>query len=118
MISMRCDHPDIEKFITIKSDLQKVNYANISIRVTDKFMQAVENDLDWELYFTRPETGECITKTVKAKELFELICKQNWDYAEPGVLFWDRISNYNLLNNNDEFEYAGVNPCAGHSRRM
>lgn len=112
MISMRCDHPDIEKFITIKSDLGKVNYANISVMVTDAFMWAVENDKDWTLCFYRPETDELIGKTVKARDLFNLICEQNWNYAEPGVLFWDRISQYSLLGNNPEFKYAGTNPCA------
>ena len=112
MISLSCDHPDVEKFITVKSDLNKVNYANISVRVTDDFMKAVENDDNWRLHFERPETGEKIEKIVKAKELFDLLCKQNWDYAEPGILFWDRIESYNLLNNNPDFEYAGVNPCA------
>lgn len=110
MISLSCDHPDVEKFITIKSDLDKVNYANISVRVTDEFMRAVRNDKDWTLKFERPETGETIEKVVKAKDLFELLCKQNWDYAEPGILFWDRIENYNLLSNNPDFHYAGTNP--------
>lgn len=112
MISMRCDHPDIKKFITVKSDLNKVNYANISVMVSDDFMIAVVNDDDWTLRFERPETGEVIEEVVKAKEIFDLLCAQNWDYAEPGILFWDRICNYNLLNNNPEFEYAGTNPCA------
>ena len=112
MISMKCDHPDIEKFITIKSDLNKVNYANISVRVTDEFMDAVQHDNDWELSFTRPETGEVISKTVKAKNLFNLLCEQNWNYAEPGILFWDRIEQENMLNTHPDFEYAGTNPCA------
>ena len=112
MISMPCDHPDIKRFITIKSDLNKVNFANISVMVTDDFMKVVESDGDWKLHFERPETGENIEETVKAKELFDLLCRQNWDYAEPGILFWDRISGYNLLNNNPNFEYAGTNPCA------
>lgn len=112
MISMRCDHPDIEKFITIKSDLNKVNYANISVRVTDDFMTAVQHDNDWELSFTRPETGEVISKTVKAKDLFNLLCEQNWNYAEPGILFWDRIEQENMLNTHPDFKYAGTNPCA------
>ena len=112
MISLRCDHPDIEKFVTIKSDLGKVNYANISVMVSDAFMRAVQNDKDWVLYFERPETGERIEKTVKAADLFKLLCEQNWNYAEPGILFWDTISKYNLLGNNPEFKYAGTNPCA------
>lgn len=112
MISMRCDHPDIEKFITVKSDLGRVNYANISVMVSDAFMEAVETDSDWTLQFHRPETDETVTKVVKAKDLFDLICEQNWNYAEPGVLFWDRIEGYNLLANDPEFRYAGTNPCA------
>lgn len=112
MISMRCDHPDIKKFITIKSDLNKVNYANISVMITDSFMEAVEANGDWKLSFVRPETNESIEEIVKAKDLFNLLCEQNWNYAEPGMLFWDRIENYNLLSNNPNFKYAGVNPCA------
>lgn len=112
MISMSCDHPDIQKFITVKSDLKKINYANISVRVTNKFMEAVENDDDWLLHFERPETGEQIQEKVKAKDLFNLLCAQNWDYAEPGILFWDTIRERNLLNTTPDFEYAGTNPCA------
>ena len=112
MISISDTHPDLEKFITVKSDLNKVNYANISVRISDAFMKAVEEDKDWELKFERKETGEVISKTVKAKELFRKLCEQNWNYAEPGMLFWDRINNYNLLSNTKSFKYAGVNPCA------
>ena len=112
MISISDTHPDLEKFITIKSDLNKVNYANISVRISDAFMKAVEEDKDWELKFERKETGEVISKTVKAKELFRKLCEQNWNYAEPGMLSWDRINNYNLLSNTKSFKYAGVNPCA------
>lgn len=112
MISISCTHPDLEKFITVKSDLGKVTSANISVRVTDKFMVAVRNDEDWELSFRRDATGEEIKRTVKARDIFDLLCKNNWDYAEPGILYWDRIANWNLLSNDPEFEYAGVNPCA------
>lgn len=112
MISMPINHPDIEDFICIKSDLNKITQANISVRVDDKFMNAVKNNEDYELTFTRPENGESITKTANAKELFHKICEMNWNYAEPGVLFWDRITNHNLLVNDDRFEYAGTNPCA------
>lgn len=112
MLSMPVNHPDIEDFIYIKSDLNKITQANISVRVDDKFMNAVKNNEDYELTFTRPENGETITRIVNAKELFHKICEMNWNYAEPGVLFWDRISNHNLLVNDDRFEYAGTNPCA------
>ena len=112
MLSMPVNHPDIEDFIYIKSDLNKITQANISVRVDDKFMNAVKNNKDYELTFTRPENGENITRIVNAKELFHKICEMNWNYAEPGVLFWDRITNHNLLVNDDRFEYAGTNPCA------
>ena len=111
MISISCDHPDIEDFITIKSDLDKITKANLSIRVTDRFMKAVENDSTYTLSFTREETGEEIKKTIKAKELFDKFCYMNWDYGEPAFLFWDRVKSYNLLSEDDAFEYAGVNPC-------
>lgn len=112
MISIDCTHPDLEKFITVKSDLNKVTSANISVRVTDRFMVAVKNNEDWELYYKRNETGEEIKKTVKARDIFDLLCRNNWDYAEPGILYWDRITNWNLVSNDKDFEYAGVNPCA------
>lgn len=112
MLSMPVNHPDIEDFIHIKSDLNKITNANISVRVDDSFMEAVKKNENYELTFTRPESGEVISKTVNAKELFHKICEMNWNYAEPGVLFWDRIANHNLLVNDDRFEYAGTNPCA------
>ena len=112
MISISCDHPDLEEFIEIKSDLNKINKANISIKITDDFMKAVINKSKYTLSFTRKETGEVIEKEVDAYEIFKKICQMNWDYAEPGVLFWDRITDWNLLSKDEEFEYAGTNPCA------
>ena len=112
MISLACDHPDIEEFIEIKSDLERVTKANISIRITDKFMEAVKKNEDFVLSFTREETNDTITKTINARELFHKICEMNWDYAEPGMLFWDRIENWNMLSNDSNFKYAGTNPCA------
>lgn len=112
MLSISCEHPDLEEFIGIKSDLDRVTKANISIRITDKFMAAVKNRTPFTLSFTRLETGETITKEIDAYEMFHKMCEMNWDYAEPGMLFWDRINNWNLLSCDDEFEYAGTNPCA------
>lgn len=112
MLSISCDHPDLEEFIDLKSDLDKCTKANISIRITNEFMEAVKNRKPFTLKFTRSETGETITKEVDAYSIFHKICEMNWDYAEPGMLFWDRIENWNLLSEDDEFEYAGVNPCA------
>lgn len=111
MISISCTHPDLEEFIEIKNDLTRVTKANISVRVNDEFMFAVINDLDWELYF-KTEHGDEMRKVVKAKKLFRLLSKNNHSMAEPGILFWDRIENYNLLSEDPNFHYAGVNPCA------
>lgn len=112
MISIDCNHPDLEEFIEIKSDLERVTKANISVKMTAEFLNAALNDEQYELSFIREETGEEITKNVNAKEVFSKLCKMNWDMAEPGILFWDEITGYNLLSNTKEFSYAGVNPCA------
>lgn len=129
MISLDIRHPDIEEFIDIKANTTEITNANISVRVNDEFMSAVENDKDYILRYPCETTlSETITeslpygevkyengvylKKVKAKELFIKIAKNNWDYGEPGVLYWDRICNYNLMSENPNFKYAGVNPCA------
>ena len=112
MISLDCHHPDLPEFIDIKTKENSVTKANISVRVTDDFMKAVENNADWTMTFTRPETGETIERTLPAKQLFNRLCENNCNWAEPGMLFWDNITKYNLLSENSEFEYAGVNPCA------
>ena len=112
MISISCDHPDLEEFIDIKSDLDKVTSANISVRVTDAFMRAVENNEDIELTYDRKEVGQTISKKVNARKLFKKLAYNNWDMGEPGILFWDKINNWNLLSEDDDFEYAGTNPCA------
>ena len=111
MISISCDHPDLEEFIELKSDLDKVTKANISVRVSDKFMEAVIQGKTLILKFVT-DAGEVITKEVEAYPIFRKLAQMNWDYAEPGILFWDMITNWNLLSNNKEFSYAGVNPCA------
>lgn len=111
MISIDCKHPDIEEFINLKTKQGVCEKANISIRVSDEFMQAAIDDRDWVTEFTSPEVGT-ITKTFKARDLLKLLAKRNWEWAEPGLLYWDRITGYNMLNNDGNFAYAGVNPCA------
>lgn len=112
MISMSCNHPDIEEFIDIKKDLDKVTKANISVRVTDEFMNAAANNQNFTLSFTRKETGEKFEKVVNAKDVLMKLAYNNWDMGEPGILFWDRITKWNLLSEYPNFEYAGTNPCA------
>lgn len=112
MISLDCHHPDLEEFLEIKSDLDRVTKANISVRITNDFMRAVKDGKNFTLSFTRPESGEVIEKDIDARAFFMKLAKMNWDYAEPGCLFWDRIENYNLMSEVDEFHYSGTNPCA------
>ncbi len=112
MISMDVNHPDIEEFIDIKTDLEKVTKANISVRINENFMNAVLNEEEYECKFDVKDTGQVIVKKIDAHKLFMKLIKNNWDYAEPGILFWDNIKNHNLLSEDKEFEYAGVNPCA------
>lgn len=112
MISIDCSHPDVEEFISLKTDLNKVTKANISVRLHEDFMEAVKANGEYLLHYTREATGEVVEKLVNARELFRKIAETNWDYAEPGALFWDRITGWNLLSNTKDFEYAGVNPCA------
>lgn len=111
MISIDCRHPDLEEFINLKTNPDICTKANISVRVSDEFMRAVEEDKDWNMEYYRPESDQLITKTVKARDLFKLLAQRNWEWAEPGILYWDRISQYNLLEGTS-FSYAGVNPCA------
>ena len=112
MISLDVSHPDLEEFIEIKNDLNKVTKANISIKITDDFMKAVVNNEKYVLNFTVETTGEVIKKEVDAKEIFKKIAKSNWRVAEPGTLFWDRINNWNLMSEDKDFKYDSVNPCA------
>lgn len=112
MISLGCNHPDLEEFIDIKTDLNKITKANISIRVTDEFMRAVVLGEYYDLTFVREETGEEIVKTVFAPTIFKKLCANNWNYGEPGMLYWDSIEKWNLLADDSEFKFAGVNPCA------
>lgn len=112
MLSLSIDHPDIQDFIGIKGDLSKVQKANISVRMTDEFMEKVKTDELFTLNFEVLDTDEVMKKEVRARKLFKELARQNWNYAEPGMLFWDRISNWNLLSEDENFEFAGTNPCA------
>lgn len=112
MISIDCSHPDVEAFVDLKTDLNKVTKANISVRINREFMEAVKNDRPYRLHYTREATGETIGKEINARELFRHIAEVNWDYGEPGALFWDRVCEWNLLSGTKEFSFAGVNPCA------
>ncbi|MEG0181740.1 MAG: adenosylcobalamin-dependent ribonucleoside-diphosphate reductase, partial [Peptostreptococcaceae bacterium] len=112
MISMEVSHPDIEDFIDAKTDLTKITKANISVRINDEFMKAVENNQVYKCEFIVDEDKEYIEKEVDARKLFMKLCKNNWDYAEPGILFWDNIKNNHIMSGDETFSHSGVNPCA------
>ena len=112
MITLNCNHPDLEEFIDIKTNETSITKANISIKITNDFMKAVLNNKEFLLSFTREETGEIITKNIDAKRIFDKIILNNYNWAEPGFLMWDRINEWNLLSDDKEFEYESVNPCA------
>ena len=104
MLMLDDSHPDIEEFITVKRTRGKIEHANLSICVSDAFMQAVKDDADWHLVWQ----GE-IKKTVRARALWDLICTSAWESAEPGMVFIDR---YNKESNTWYYEdIRCVNPC-------
>ena len=104
MATMRCDHPDIEDFITAKSDAARLRMFNVSVLITDPFMEAVKADGPWDLVFE----GQ-VYRTVQARALWDSIMKATYDYAEPGVIFIDRINAANNLNYCETI--AATNPC-------
>ena len=104
MATMRCDHPDIEDFIAAKSDPARLRMFNMSVLVTDPFMAAVKADGDWTLSF-----GGQAYKTVRARDLWDRIMQSTYDYAEPGVIFIDRINAMNNLGYAETI--AATNPC-------
>ena len=112
MLSLDVNHPDLEEFIDVKTNLDKVTKANISIMVNDEFMKAVKNKEKYTLSFTVESTGEVIEKEIDAREVFRKLALNNWRVAEPGILYWSRIENYHLMSEDEDFEYVGVNPCA------
>lgn len=133
MLSMSINHPDIEEFITKKQDLTKVTGANISVKVTDEFMQAVVNDEEYYLRFPvdvelpkiREEIpyGELVPfgnlidknvyfiKKVRARELWDTLMHCAWNTAEPGIMFEGAMHNYSPDGVYEDFRMVGTNPC-------
>ncbi|APZ53583.1 adenosylcobalamin-dependent ribonucleoside-diphosphate reductase [Salipiger abyssi] len=104
MATMRCDHPDIEDFIGAKADSARLRMFNLSVLVSDAFMEAVKAGGSWDLAFD----GK-VYRTVEARDLWNRIMRATYDYAEPGVIFIDRINQANNLNYIEEI--AATNPC-------
>ncbi|RLJ59350.1 ribonucleoside-diphosphate reductase class II [Litoreibacter meonggei] len=104
MATMRCDHPDVEQFIAAKQDAARLRMFNLSVLITDPFMEAVKADGPWDLVFD----GK-VYKTVQALDLWNKIMRGTYDYAEPGVIFIDRINAANNLSYVEQI--AATNPC-------
>ncbi|MBL3585413.1 adenosylcobalamin-dependent ribonucleoside-diphosphate reductase [Rhodovulum sulfidophilum] len=104
MATMRCDHPDIEQFITAKQDPARLRNFNLSVLVSDAFMEAVKAGGTWELQF-----GGKVYHTLEARDLWNRIMQATYDYAEPGVIFIDRINQMNNLAYCEAI--AATNPC-------
>ncbi|WP_370161929.1 adenosylcobalamin-dependent ribonucleoside-diphosphate reductase [Limimaricola soesokkakensis] len=104
MATMRCDHPDVEAFITAKSDPARLRMFNMSVLVTDPFMEAVKADGSWDLVFK-----DKVYKTVQARDLWNAIMKSTYEQAEPGVIFIDRINQMNNLGYCESI--SATNPC-------
>ena len=101
---LRCDHPDIERFVTMKTNNDFLRGFNVSVGVTDELMEAVARNGTFDLRF-----GGRVYKTVDARELWDLIMRTTWDWAEPGVLFIDTINRMNNLYYCETI--AATNPC-------
>ncbi len=104
MAVLRCDHPDIMEFVTSKRNNSKLQMFNLSVAVTDKFMDAVKSNSKWELVF-----GGNVYRTVHAVELWELIMKSAYDFAEPGIILIDHVNRMNNLRYCEEI--CATNPC-------
>lgn len=112
MLTMDIAHPDVEKFITIKQDLAKVTGANISVRVSDEFLQAVDADADFTLRWPVDAKTPVITRQVKARELWNTLITCAHRTAEPGVIFWDRQHRYSTSSLYPGFRNESTNPCS------
>lgn len=110
LVSMLINHPDIIDFIQCKSkDINAIRYANISVKITNDFMKALQNNEDFTLSFeTKHET---ISKKVKAQNLWNILIESAWKSAEPGILFWDTCKKFSPSEIYQELQIIGTNPC-------
>src|SRR5271168_1044277 len=109
MATLRCDHPDIEDFIEVKKEPGRLRMFNLSVLVTDALMKAVEENAPWELSFGGPDGAKTTWKVLPARELWDKIMRATYAYAEPGVIFIDRINRRNNLYYCEEI--TATNPC-------
>ena len=112
MISMDVRHPDIEQFIKMKHDLTKVTGANVSVKISDDFMRAVENDEEFTLSYPVGSDNPKITKSVCALDVWQQIVESATNTAEPGILMWDNITKNLPAHEYEAYKTICTNPCA------
>jgi ribonucleoside-diphosphate reductase alpha chain len=114
LVGLNCSHPDFEEFLEIKQNNEAIQSANISILFDDKFMKAVENHTDYELYFKVESTGQEIRKTINAYDFFKKFAISAHMYAEPGAIFIDNVRGHNILSEypEDIYKIDVSNPCS------
>jgi ribonucleoside-diphosphate reductase alpha chain len=112
MLTMDINHPDIEDFISVKQDLTKVTGANISVRVTDGFMEAVAKDKPYVLNWPLDDPNPTVSRKVNARELWSKVIQSAHNTAEPGIIFWDRQHHYSTSSVYPGFKNESTNPCS------
>ena len=111
MLTMSDSHPDVLDFCRSKRHREQVRYANISVRLTDAFMQAVERDAEWQLQYTNAEDRIAVQRVVRARELWEELLTGARDAAEPGCLFWDTVQRFSVSDRYPGMAVVSTNPC-------
>jgi len=111
MLTMDIKHPDIFEFIEKKTELEAINKANMSVKVSDGFMEKADNGEKFKLEFDVKDTDEKIEKEIDADRLMNKIAYANWYSGEPGMLFWDRMNDYYMLSEDENHQYETTNPC-------
>ena len=112
LLSLSVDHPDVIEFINSKTDLSKITSANISVRLTDDFMETVINEGMWKMLFTVKDTGEVIERTLPSNDIFNTFIKNSNMTGEPGAIFWDKVEKYSPNYYFPNHRVAGQNPCS------
>lgn len=115
MITMDCRHPDIKQFVKMKAEAEeagKVTGANVSVRITDDFIEAVRNDEQWETCFPIDSDSPTHTKSFRARDLWDLIGECAAECGDPGIIMWDNVKNYLPADEYEDFETISTNPCS------
>lgn len=111
MLTIADSHPDVLDFCRIKRDRTSVRFANISVRVSDAFMQAVARDGEWLLHYENPDDRIEVTQVIRARALWDELIHGARDWAEPGCLFWDTIQRFSVSDRYPDMAVVSTNPC-------